>query len=230
MSTPQPEAVDTRARLLEAAILCFADKGFEGTGIREIAQLAQANSALVQYHFGGKEGLYLAALRHVFESGAHRVEELPAPPAPDEPGARGLAIAGIRAHIHAFLRDCLCGHGFPGGFSESLQKAALQLWNREIQAPQAATQDFIRQAIRPYVDHLVGCIRVLRPDLDDEGLLRMDMSIHAQLAYLHNHTELIGLIRGAPFTAEDLPALLDHFTAFSLRGLGLSDADSLAGA
>lgn len=230
MASPTPDSTDTRARLIEAAILCFAERGFEGAGIREIAQQAQANSALVQYHFGGKEGLYLAALRHVFESGAHKVEALPAPPRGDEPDARARAIRGIRAHIQAFLSDCLCGHAFPGGFSDQLQRAALQLWNREIQAPQAATQEFIREAIRPYVDHLVGCIRVLRPDLDEEGLLRMDMSIHAQLAYLHNHTELIGLIRGARFTEADLPSLLEHFAAFSLRGLGVLDSEHPAGA
>ena len=230
MAEDSPEQLDTRTRLLEAGILCFAQKGFEGAGIREIAQLAQANSALVQYHFGGKEGLYLATLWHVFELGAHRVDDLPPPPAPGDPEARPRAIAAIRAHVASFLRDCLCGCKFGGAFSEQLERAALLLWNREIQSPQPSTRDFIREAIRPYVRHLVGCLKVLRPDLDEEGLLRMDMSIHAQLAYLHNHTELIGLIRGRAFEASDFPSLLDHFTTFSLRGLGLSDTEILAGA
>ncbi len=230
MATPSPETLDTRTRLIEAAILCFAEKGFEGAGIREIALQAQANSALVQYHFGGKEGLYLAALRHVFELGAHRVDELPHPPTAGEADARPRAIAAIRAHVAAFLRDCLCGCKFGGAFSEQLERAALLLWNREIQSPQPSTRDFIREAIRPYVNHLVGCLRVLRPDLDDEGLLRMDMSIHAQLVYLHNHTEMVGLIRGTPFDASDFPSLLDHFTTFSLRGLGLADSEIFAGA
>lgn len=230
MAHPAPESVDTRARLIEAAILCFADKGFEGAGIREIAQQAQANSALVQYHFGGKEGLYLAALRHVFERGAHRVDELPPAPLASEPEARPKALAGVRAHIAAFLRDCLCGCKFGGAFTEQLERAALLLWNREIQSPQPPTRDFIREAIQPYVNHLVGCLRVLRPDLDEEGLLRMDMSIHAQLVYLHNHTELIGLIRGAPFVETDMPSLLEHFMTFSLRGLGLPDSEIHPGA
>lgn len=225
MDTASNEIQDTRGRLIEAAILRFSEKGFEGASIREIAQQAQANSALVQYHFGGKEGLYLAALRHLFERGAHRVEELPPPPVPGEPDARAKAVAGIRAHIHAFLHDCLCRCKFGGAFSPQLEQAAMLLWNREIQSPQPATRDWIRQAIRPYVEHLVGCLRVLRPDLDEEGLLRMDMSIHAQLVYLHNHTELIGLIRGAPYDEADFPALLEHFLGFSLRGLALPAAD-----
>lgn len=225
-----PETTDTRTRLIEAAILCFADKGFEGAGIREIAQQAQANSALVQYHFGGKEGLYLAALRYVFERGAHRVDELPPPPLPSDPQARPKAIAAVRGHMLAFLKDCLCGCKFAGAFSEQLERAALMLWNREIQSPQPLTQEFIREAIRPYVNHLVACLRVLRPDLDDEALMRMDISIHAQLVYLHNHTELVGLIRGTPYAEADLPSLLDHFVTFSLRGLGLADSEIHAGA
>ena len=224
------DTTDTRTRLVESAILCFAEKGYEGTGIREIAQLAQANSALVQYHFGGKEGLYLAALRYVFERGAHKVDEFPPIPSAGEDRARAKAIAAIRAHAATFLKDCLCGCKFGGAFSEQLERAAMLLWNREIQSPQPPTRDFIREAIRPYINHLVGCLKVLRPDLDEESLLRMDMSIHAQLVYLHNHTELIGLIRGVPFNESDLPSLLDHFVTFSLRGLGLADSEIHEGA
>ena len=60
---PTDTAQVTRQRLLEAALILFAEKGFDGTGIREIAAQAKANSAMVQYHFGGKTGLYAAALR-----------------------------------------------------------------------------------------------------------------------------------------------------------------------
>lgn len=64
---PSESSMDTRRRLLEAALIVFAERGFDGAGIREIAERAKANSAMVQYHFGGKEGLYLEALRYAFE-------------------------------------------------------------------------------------------------------------------------------------------------------------------
>lgn len=221
-----PAALDTRHRLLEAALLTFSEKGFDGAGIREIAQRAQANSALVQYHFGGKEGLYQETLRFVFERGACKIHDLPPPPSPEDPEARPKAIEGIRAHIRSFVQDALACHGLVEGGpfgSPALMKAAQLLWNREIQEPRPSVYAFLQEAVRPFIEHLVGCIRVLRPDLDEEHLLRMDMSIHAQVLCLHNQPELLRLVRGRPFGPEDAESLVEHFTTFSLRGLGVLD-------
>src|SRR6476661_9777404 len=52
----------TRERLLNAAGEVFADKGFESATIREICTRAGANVAAVNYHFGDKEQLYVAAV------------------------------------------------------------------------------------------------------------------------------------------------------------------------
>jgi len=57
---------DSRSRLLEAAIPLFAEKGFSAVSIRELAEKAGVNSALISYHFGGKEGLYNAVLDFQF--------------------------------------------------------------------------------------------------------------------------------------------------------------------
>lgn len=52
----------SRHRLIEAATPLFARKGFAAVSIRELAEAAELNSALISYHFGGKEGLYAAVL------------------------------------------------------------------------------------------------------------------------------------------------------------------------
>lgn len=54
--TPKAESIVRVARKL------FADKGFEGASIREIADEANANIALISYYFGSKEGLFEAAV------------------------------------------------------------------------------------------------------------------------------------------------------------------------
>lgn len=54
------DADRTRAALLDAALEEFAAKGFAGARVRDIAQRAGVSKDLVAYHFGGKEGLYLA--------------------------------------------------------------------------------------------------------------------------------------------------------------------------
>jgi AcrR family transcriptional regulator len=46
-----------RARIRDAAIELFADRGIEGATIRDIAQRAGVSSGLLRHHFGSKEGL-----------------------------------------------------------------------------------------------------------------------------------------------------------------------------
>ena len=52
----------TRAALLKAAALIFSEQGYAGASVRQITQLARANQAAINYHFGGKEQLYRAVL------------------------------------------------------------------------------------------------------------------------------------------------------------------------
>lgn len=67
MQTPQTaSAADaTRKALVMAALKLFGRQGFDGTSTREIATAASANIGSIAYHFGGKEGLRLAAADHI---------------------------------------------------------------------------------------------------------------------------------------------------------------------
>lgn len=55
---PQQRALDTRAKIKAAGAELFATRGYRATGVRDIADLADCNQALVSYHFKGKGGLY----------------------------------------------------------------------------------------------------------------------------------------------------------------------------
>ena len=58
---------DAKEKLLAAGTRLFAEKGFAGVSIRELATAAGVNSALISYHFGGKEGLYEAVITAQYE-------------------------------------------------------------------------------------------------------------------------------------------------------------------
>src|ERR1700732_1906367 len=49
---------ERREQLLDIGRHLFAERGFEGTSIEEIAQRANVSKPVVYEHFGGKEGLY----------------------------------------------------------------------------------------------------------------------------------------------------------------------------
>ncbi|BAT72170.1 TetR/AcrR family transcriptional regulator [Thermosulfidibacter takaii ABI70S6] len=48
----------TKEKILQAAEELFFLKGYDATGIREIAAKAGVNSSMISYYFGGKRGLY----------------------------------------------------------------------------------------------------------------------------------------------------------------------------
>jgi AcrR family transcriptional regulator len=52
----------TRERILRAAVNEFSAKGFAGGRIETICASASVNIRMIYHHFGGKEGLYIAAL------------------------------------------------------------------------------------------------------------------------------------------------------------------------
>jgi AcrR family transcriptional regulator len=49
---------------MEAAEKLFADKGFAGTSVRDIAEAASVNLAMISYYFGSKEKLMEAMFSH----------------------------------------------------------------------------------------------------------------------------------------------------------------------
>src|SRR4051812_49116377 len=55
---------ETRERLILSARALFAQKGYEATTVKDLADHAAVNVSLVSYHFGGKEGLYRSVIEN----------------------------------------------------------------------------------------------------------------------------------------------------------------------
>ena len=55
---------DKKDRILEVAEELFAEKGFEGTSVRELARKARVNVAMISYYFGSKEELFASLVEH----------------------------------------------------------------------------------------------------------------------------------------------------------------------
>ncbi len=55
---PRMTARDRREQLLVVGRSLFAEKGFDGTSVEEIASRADVSKPVVYEHFGGKEGMY----------------------------------------------------------------------------------------------------------------------------------------------------------------------------
>ncbi len=63
---------------MEHAITLFANKGYEGTSIRDLAKVAGVNVAMINYYFGSKEKLVEAIIEDKASYMKDRIEELDA--------------------------------------------------------------------------------------------------------------------------------------------------------
>lgn len=96
----------TRARLVAAGLDLFGRQGYEGATTRAIAAAAGVNLASIPYHFGGKEGLYVAVAKHVADEIGQRM--LPAFAEVEAVLADPQAPrAAVLAQLHA-LMDRFC--------------------------------------------------------------------------------------------------------------------------
>lgn len=73
-------SVSSRETILKSAAALFAEKGFDGTTVRDIAKKAGANLCLISYYFGGKEGLLRAYLEEIGKNRLATTKEQMQPP------------------------------------------------------------------------------------------------------------------------------------------------------
>ena len=59
---------DTRDRVLQVAQALFAERGYRGTSLRDIAKKIGIKAPSLLHHFPSKQQLYLAVLDRMFES------------------------------------------------------------------------------------------------------------------------------------------------------------------
>jgi AcrR family transcriptional regulator len=95
-----------RDRLIDAALCEFAQLGFAGASTRSIAAAAKTTMSAITYHFGGKQGLYLAAAMAVARHWTMRGLAGLGPAADTRaPGPARAEIRRAAAHLMSRLDD-----------------------------------------------------------------------------------------------------------------------------
>ena len=109
--TGRPAQFD-RAAVLDLAEEFFAERGFEGTTVRELAAGVKCNLALISYHFGGKDGLYDEVLFRHFGEVKKRLkdqdeDENDFQAIADWPEFKDRDIARFSQRLHVFAKTAL---------------------------------------------------------------------------------------------------------------------------
>ena len=64
--TPERDPEATRANILEIATEEFAEKGFSGARVDDIAARTDTSKRMIYYYFGDKEGLFVAVIEQAY--------------------------------------------------------------------------------------------------------------------------------------------------------------------
>jgi TetR/AcrR family transcriptional regulator, regulator of cefoperazone and chloramphenicol sensitivity len=197
----------TRADLLDAAVHVFAEKGVDRATSKEICERAGANTAAVNYYFGGIDGLYGAILAE-----ANR-QLIPVE-------ALSAAIAGkddARAKLQAIIE--LAVDKLLSPVSSSW---VLRVMSREIISPSPAIEHLVETQALPKVriaKSIIGELMELPPDHPAVArgcicvLAPMLMLFVADRRLLKRLFPQLGLDPG------DTKALARHILQFALAGL-----------
>lgn len=196
----------TRQRVLESACEIFAQKGYRDATVAEICDMAGANIAAVNYHFGDKETLYAEALRHAYCSAAARYPIDGGLPPDASPQQR------LRAHVGAHLRRT---------FSDDESSYFPKIVVKEMAEPTDGLRAVVREVLQPHREHMYGLLRKLLGEEADERTVRLCVfSIISQCYFFGFNTAVRQRHLGTGrMTEERLQELIDHITEFCLAGV-----------
>lgn len=102
----QRDAERTRAELLAVATEVFAESGYSGARVDEIAERTRTTKRMIYYYFGGKEGLYMAVLENAYRGIREAEQRLQVDHVDPVDAMRGLAELTFDHHLdhQAFIR------------------------------------------------------------------------------------------------------------------------------
>ncbi len=103
-------------RILAAAALEFAERGYAGARVDRIARRARVNKAMLYYHFTNKRELYRTLLRQTFGALAEALRQIAAIPGPPEERLR-VVVATIAGFVegHVFFPAIMLREMAEGG-------------------------------------------------------------------------------------------------------------------
>jgi AcrR family transcriptional regulator len=210
----QKSAVDNpagsvRDRLLGAAEQLFAEQGYDGTSIRDLAAAAGCNIASVNYYFGGKEKLYVEIWRcHLHLLRDTRIASIDKVLSESEgkPCLEDL----LRSFAHAFIGPLV---------DESEGPRLIKLMAREMINPHLPASMFGEDVIKPTLSAVQQALMKICPELPESKVPLVVFSLIGQLVHTIRVKMMLHSMEDEALAMFEPAELIEHIVAFSAAGI-----------
>ena len=196
-------------RLLDAAEQLFAENGFEGASVRDIAATAGCNIAAVNYYFGSKDKLYTEVWRRQLVQMRD---------------ARLQAIEQVMSENNGkpSLEDLLksFANAFIGPFvDESRSRWLMRLMAREMVDQHVHVNVFVEEVIKPTMSAMGGALMKACPGLEEPKIPLLIFFLAGQLVHIVHIKAMYEQAEMAEMPAFDLTDAVDNVVKFSAAGI-----------
>jgi len=203
-----PGKEETHERILLAAERLFSEKGFEATSVRDITTEADCNVASVNYHFGGKESLYLEAFRSLLsEVRDRRIESMRRDMTERPEMSLEDFVASFATAFMVPLVDQSRGRFFLGFFGH------------EMNDPHLPPRVFVDEFIRPLAEVSIEGFERFGPPMEPMVQRLCLMSVVGQLLHAIKARVLFANDQEPVMVPADLEEHVRHIIRFSAGGI-----------
>jgi len=204
----QRNAAATRARIVTAAEIEFADHGFDGVSVRQIALRADVPVALINYHFGSKEGLYRA------------IFEMRAPMIIDQRVA-GLRLADMETDTERKVEMIVKAVLVPNLHMRSTEKnsAYSRILAREVSDPKSHSRKVVAEFFDPIAYKVLEALQRALPDRTVEEINWGYQAMLGVMVYTMADTGRISRLSGGLCDPEDELTTATHLVALMKAAL-----------
>ena len=190
--------MDTKQKILLAALEEFAEKGYQATTTRDICRKVNMNTAAANYHFNTKQELYKQTFQYLFE----KKNDIK----PTEK-KHITTFSDCEKYIKKWILDFLLStiDALP------FQRRSTILIAREMTTPSEIFPWLYDNYFKPIILELQECVEYLFPKKNKEDILFEVFSLLSQcLFYVQNRSIAIYTLGEQIYTKEKLPLLAEH--------------------
>lgn len=203
--------MDTKTKILNAAELLFAEKGFATTSLREITSDAEVNLAAVNYHFGSKKELikalmkrYLDQLSPILVTALTKVNEQAEQPT-------------LEQVFTAFIEPLLTLNDY----RENGTSIFLQLLGRSYTDSQGFLRWFITTTYPDILDNFVAAVHRAYPELSSEDIFwRLHFTMGTAVFTMSSTGALIDIAQNDFDEKVDVAGVIRRIIPYVAAGVG----------